>query len=287
MYTFRWLPALSVLLVLMLPACAPVAAPPADATPTTASTLTTRLAPTLTEEPTATDQPTPTEEPASWDLLFISNSTGLGVPDLYAEHIQSDLGVIVSVQNEVNNDLSAQVVLRRLGLENDPLTELIRGAEIIVLHVESRGSISEENPGRWICTSTLTASVEDCSLETFEQYRADLSQVYQAIFDLRGGESTIIRAYDSYNPWYEVYRNNDAFDACRACWQNFNQVIHEVSAEYNVPVAPVYAAFNGEDFTEDPAAKGYIAGDNVHTSGEGREVIAALLRDLGYELTEL
>jgi hypothetical protein len=45
----------------------------------------------------------------------------------------------------------------------------------------------------------------------------------------------------------------------------------------------VYDAFNGIEHHEDPRAKGYIASDGMHTSEEGRQVIADLLRQVGYE----
>jgi lysophospholipase L1-like esterase len=45
----------------------------------------------------------------------------------------------------------------------------------------------------------------------------------------------------------------------------------------------VYDAFNGPNHDQDPRDKGYIGSDGMHTNETGQDIIADLLRELGYE----
>jgi lysophospholipase L1-like esterase len=127
--------------------------------------------------------------------------------------------------------------------------------------------------------------VKDCAPETFDAYRSDLGAVYQEILKLRGEEPVLIRAFDAYNPLYSVYREQGVYDECLACWENYNQAIHQAAMAHGVPLARVFDAFNGLDHDEDARDKGYIREDGEHTTGAGRQIIADLLRELGYEPT--
>jgi hypothetical protein len=58
-----------------------------------------------------------------------------------------------------------------------------------------------------------------------------------------------------------------------------NAIVHQVAAEYDILVAPVYAAFNGPDGDQEP--DGYLQVDG-RTNPTGDAIIADLLRELGY-----
>lgn len=232
-------------------------------------------------------------EPEAWDLVFISDSSGFGVADLYAAHIEEDLGVTVTVHDLAIGALSAHSVLAALRSEgtiyNLSLKELpdliIPEAEVVVFYANplvAGGAL----PGDWDCVGLgPRLYVNDCSPEVFEAYRADLDAIYQEIIDLRAGKPTIIRAFDAYNPLYSVYRERGVYDACTACWANYNDAIHQAAEAHNILLAPVYDTFNGPNHDEDPRDKGYIGPDGEHCTELGQQVIADLLRGLGYEYT--
>jgi len=258
------------------------------ATPTPIPPTPTPVPPTPTLIP-----PTPTtiatEEVTEWGLVFISDSSGWGVAERYAAHIESDLGVTVTLHDLATGSLSARSVLRALRSEGTgynlllrELPNLISEAEVVVFYANPVASISETNPGDWDCVS-LSPYVVDCSPETFDAYRADLDAIYEEIFALRGDSPIIIRAFDAYNPLCSVWHEHGVYDECMRCWENYNETIHQAAAAHNVPVAHVYDAFNGPNHDEDPRDKGYIGSDGMHTSATGRDVIADLLRELGYE----
>jgi hypothetical protein len=223
-------------------------------------------------------------------LVFFSDSSGWGVAKRYAAHIEEDLGVTVKVRDMSGPGLSVGTVLAALrGQESRypasaGVPDLIGEAEVVVVYGNPEQSVSESHPGDWNCVS-LKPYVKDCSPETFDRYRADLEATYEHILTLRGDAPILVRAFDAYNPLYSVYREQGIYDECLRCWENYNEAIHQSAAAHGIPVARVYDAFNGLDHDQDPREKGYIREDGEHTTGAGRDVIAQLLRELGYEPT--
>ncbi len=285
------------LVVLLLAACGgpePTATPipptptPVPPTPTPLPPTPTPVPPTPTPIP-PTPTTAPTEELTEWDLFFISDGSGFGAMELYAEHIERDLGVTVRLHDSALFSLSAGRVLRALRGETEyhavlqKLPTLVREADVavVVLYANPLDSISETHPGDWRCAPP-NYYVRDCSPETFEQYKADLDAIYEEILTLRSDAPTIIRAFDAYNPWYGAYRESGVYDECMRCWENYNEAIHQAAAARNVPIAHVYDAFNGPNHDEDPRDKGYLELE-WRTSEAGQKVIADLLRELGYE----
>ena len=89
-------------------------------------------------------------------------------------------------------------------------------------------------------------------------------------------------------PFYAEWQERGAYDECWSCWEAINEVIHEVATEHNIPVAPVYSTFNGPDHDQDAMDSGYVETEgsdrNAGSVNEaGRDVIADLLQELGYE----
>jgi hypothetical protein len=252
-------------------------------------TLWTGCGSSLRSMPTITPSGTTEENITEWQMVFLSDSSGWGVADRYGAYIEEDLDVTVQVHDLAASSLSAGSVLAALRGEGSPypssvdVAGLVREAEVVVVYGNPLESISEVHRWDWNCVSSTAPYARDCAAETFDAYRADLGAIYQEILKLRGDEPVLIRAFDAYNPLYSVYRDRGVYDACLGCWENYNQAIHQAAMEHSVPIARVFDAFNGPDHDEDPRDKGYIRGDGVHTTAAGRQVIAGLLRELGYD----
>jgi hypothetical protein len=227
---------------------------------------------------------------AEWDLVLISDSSGWGVAEEYAAHIERDNAVSVRIHDFATPNLSAGQILRALRGEASPASALgelrsaIPEAEVVVFLGNPQDSPSSGHPGDWSCVS-YPYDVSDCSLETFDAYRADLEAIYEMIFSLRGDAPIIVRALEWYNPLLAPWIEEGVEDACRDCWANLSATVRAAAGSFNVPVAPVYEAFNGPDFDQDPRARGLIGQDGEHASEAGQQLIADLLRDLGYEPT--
>lgn len=222
-----------------------------------------------------------TTEP--WDLVWFSDSGGFGVAELWAERIEEDLGVEVRVNDRSAGGLAATTVLDSIE-DDSKLRELLAEAEVIVIYGNPRGSGYPDEMET--CVSTSTAPRDPprrYSAEDFDPYRDVLTSIYEIVFDLRGGEPTIVRAIDLYNPVIADWRTAGIEDECTADWEMWARTIREAADEYRVPTASMFDAFNGPGHDEDPREKGFIGPDKEHTSDKGKAAMVEVLHGLGYD----
>lgn len=233
----------------------------------------------------------------TWDLVYISDSSGWGVADQYAARIEEDLGVGVQVHDLWQGVLPAGSILEALRGETRhstwrhgavELRPFIEEAEIIVIYGNPNLSETETHPWDWNCALSLEISPAceestSCGAETFTQYEADLGAIYEEIFSIRNGEPVVLRTADWYLPWgpLQTWRECGNEEVCKECWQNFADSIHRAAEEHDVPVARLLETFSGPDLEEEMARE-YIK-DDVHPSEEGAVAIADVIADLGYE----
>ncbi len=237
----------------------------------------------------ACSQPNPLDELEEWDLVYISDSSGFGVPDKLAANIERDTGKAVVVHNWAQGGLPALRVLEQLHAEPwiRNLSEDVSQAEMIVVIANPRGDPEQGglNRGGGIETcmnASACKKPEICTAEFYEPFVENLKSIYAEIFALREGQATIIRAVDLYNPVISVHRDCATEEVCTQCWETFNAAIHRAAEAYQVPVVSVYDLFNGPNHDEDPRAKGYISSDGEHTNESGQQAIADLLSQAGY-----
>lgn len=245
---------------------------------------------TALPQPTSTIEVAETEASYDWDLVFISNSIGFGVPELYAQNIEQDTGKTVQVHDYAIGSLNAVDVLHDLqhgpdSVDNNLLRSLredVKEAEVIVFFADPEGdpSVTSDFDN---CIYGRATPPENCGPETYGDYSENLKAIYAEIFTLRDGKPTIIRAIDLYNPMISRFRKNNMEAECTHCQEIFNNIIHEAAAAYNIPTVSLYDAFNGPDHDQDPREKGYIGYDGLHTSLEGQQLIADLLSEAGYD----
>ncbi len=232
------------------------------------------------------------EKLQEWDLVYISDSTGWGVAEKYAENIRRDTGKKVQVKDYATGGLPAIKVLEVLSsdpgdMENDDEFKSLRSdiaeAEVIVFFVNPRGDPSKggAHGGMEDCIRAAKPP-DDCTLELYEPYTRNLEAVYALIFALRDGKPTIIRALDLYNPIISIHRERNMEIECTSCQETFNTAIQQAAEAFNIPLISIYDAFNGPDHDEDPREKGFIGPDGIHASEKGKQVIADLLSDAGY-----
>jgi hypothetical protein len=216
-----------------------------------------------------------------WDLVIFGDSSAFGFGVYYAAYIEEDLGVKVTVHERADGDQTAFGLLEKLRYDEE-LRELVSEAEVVTFIGNPRESKSETNPWDYRCTGA-GYYVINCSLVTFEKYMADIEAIIEEILSLLDGSPTIIRAMDCYNPNVRWHKEYGVYEECKECMDNTNIAIHQAAATHNIPVARVYDAFNGPNHDEDPNDKGYLYPDGIHTSEEGKKIIAILFRELGYE----
>jgi hypothetical protein len=224
----------------------------------------------------------------SWDLLWITDTMGINVPHRFAAMIEEDTGKSVTVDIVHDSSLDIDEVLNALTTgESDnfklsQLADLIPDAEIIVFWAFPSEFYEPDNPFDWKCHPHEPFYVDSCSAEDFDSYRESLSQVYQRFFELRAGQSTIVRTIDAASIRVAEWKASGVYEACRECWGYLDDAMRDVAESFNIPQAPLVEAFNGANWEGDPEDKGYIR-LNFEPNEVGAEVIAQLLRELGYE----
>jgi hypothetical protein len=254
--------------------------------------------------PTATPTPVPpTSSPGSssvpsesaqmpqarWQLVVIGDSSLWGLGEAFASRIESDVGVQVVLGDFALPSPSARTVLKAILAEEPPTTHLakeladaLRQAEVVVMFVNPLGSIDPQKP---LNLASCFASREpaSCSPETFEQYSANLKAIWAKILELRGGQPTILRATDVYNPFVSPWKEAGVFEDCTKCWENMSHAARLAAEAYNIPFLSRYDAFNGTGHSEDPREKGYIRSDGEHPTELASQFTADLLFQMGYD----
>ncbi len=223
----------------------------------------------------------------TWDVVVIGDSSLWGVGDAIAAHIEDDLGISVNVHDFVISNLTAKQALEAVSTSKPDTPnarmqgwpEIIADAEFIILHPSPAESISAQNPGDWSCMYP-PYYVENCALETFEQYQADLRAIIREIITLRQDKPTIIR-FGSYwgrpGNWLET----DGDAVCMECLETDAKAVEAVAGEFGFPFATALDVLNGQNHDQEPDALGFIGEDGVHTSQSGAQEIADQIWDLG------
>jgi hypothetical protein len=186
-----------------------------------------------------------------WDYVALGDSrtAWTSYPDDYAAHIETDLGVKVTVHNEAIGGLWTSDQLWYFH-NDDSWREKISEAEVV------------------------TRAVVD--------FEKSLDEIIAEIYSLRGRQKTIIRLIENYHYNVNLHKKHGNFAGRKMCVNTYNDRLHKVAVKYDIPVVPLYLAFNGPNGDESPGEKGYFK-DSSHTNDTGDAIIADLLRELGYE----
>jgi lysophospholipase L1-like esterase len=206
-----------------------------------------------------------------WDYVALGDSrtAWTSYADLYAAYLEADLSVKVTVHNKAFGGQWVSILLYYIQ-NNDSYREKISEAEVIT--ILTMGSHLYSN---------LASSVP-CDNSSVEDFEKNLDDVIAEIYSLRGGRKTVIRLVEQYHFLVNFHKKYGGFEDTKMCVNAYNDRLHKVASKYNIPVVPLYLAFNGPNGDESPYEKGYLY-DGVHPNETGDVIIADLLRELGYE----
>ena len=221
-----------------------------------------------------------TSEP--WDMVWITDSMGAGVADAWAAQIEESEGVEVRVHDYAIGGLPL-VQARAMLMEQAALREDVAEAEMVVVYGSAEDA-SPEDTGT--CHTPSPAPHDPPNIYTsadFAPYSDVLRDIYDIVFELRAGEPTVIRAFDSFNGMIADWREAGIEAECKATWDSESEALREAADDYGVAMASFYDEFNGPDHDEDPREKGYIRSDGLHASRDGIAVQAEVLHALGYD----
>jgi lysophospholipase L1-like esterase len=223
------------------------------------------------------------EEGAEWDYVV------LGAPDclvsrrecsveLYAEYIERDLGVEVTLHGEPTDNLSSGELLDALRNDQE-LRDAISEAEVITLWLGPEDTSRPLNLVEFgLCGGEDNA---DCCREMVASFKANLDAIIAEILSLRSTTDTIIRIADLPNPFVAKWKEQGIFEDVRGpCHDDLTEYIAQAASEHDIPVAHYHLALNGPNGDEDYTDK--YTSDGIHFNAAGLAVLADLYRELGY-----
>jgi hypothetical protein len=207
-------------------------------------------------------------------LVVLGDFQNFGFGETYAKYLEADLGVKVELHDLTMGGYTPANLLNdlrngagsRFGIQS-----AVKEADVVVFSVAPIGYIEEQANGQL-----------DCSDMALAGYKAALDSSYAEILALRKGQPTLIRTKDYFCNFYSDWKKTGKYEDHKRCWERWSSTIHEAAAQHKVPVAEVFAAFNGPRHEQDPKDKG-LQDDNGLPNEAGNKLIADQFRVLGYD----
>jgi hypothetical protein len=223
------------------------------------------------------ETPLPDVAGETWDYVILGSSIGTWWAENYGALIEADLGVKIVYHSYYVGGQPVGKLLQSV-ISNERLREDIRTAEVITI-----GSGFAD----MYFDAILLYNDGIYNRQEMEQKVKAFRETYDSMLDevltLASPSDTIISTMDFYYPYVGKDQEKGRYNQNKRYWQKFNKSIVQAARKRGIPVADVFAAYNGLDGNDDPVDKGYIAGDRLHPSEEGMKVIAEEFRKLGYE----
>lgn len=212
--------------------------------------------------------------------------SGEGVIDVYAEMLADDFGVPVERRSHTVGGQEAAFFLYNLR-NNDLLREDLADADAITLIVpNNEWTVPIQTATGYEGTDPANCGGSDsqqCLRDMISQHEDYVDAIFEELTAIADPSEVLIRVHDVYLFPTDAY-TEDTKELILPYWEDGQAYVDKVAGRYGIPVAHVFDEFMGPDGVDDPEAKGWIAGDHVHTNQAGAQRTAELIHDLGYEL---
>lgn len=205
----------------------------------------------------------------------------------YAERLEEDFGVEVEFRDRTVGEDSSAAMVERLR-ESTYLRRDLAEADVVILDIpfdawaRSLQTVSGAPGG--VPSGCGGDDGEECLREVLALYEENTETIFRELTAIADPSETLIRATD----YILVHMKDlgDALDVVAPYWVEGQKHVEEVAAEYGIQVANVMERFCGRDCLEDPVDAGLIVSDQEHPTREGAELMAEMMIDLGYELSD-
>lgn len=212
-----------------------------------------------------------------WNYVALGDSFTWGFVDLYAAHIESDLGARVRLHNFSAGGQRSDEFLNTLRGDKK-LRGLLRNAAVITFMIPmahfKEPSMAYVNGGDLKDQEGMRAA--------FDLYQHDAGGIFSELLSLRNPSEAILRVMDCYLPpfLFGEWKKAGVFEQLKVWWDAFNGNVAQLAREFHIPLARVREAFNGADGDANPLE--LIGEDGWHTNERGAALIAQIHRELGY-----
>jgi len=197
----------------------------------------------------------------------------------YEENIEDDNGIKVDLKNRSRVGATTETI--KVSIQHDPRTrEALAAADYITIN--GGGNDLREAREKFLQGQCGGSNNQQCLREATDRLKQNWSEIIQGVTALKKGSNVKIRGLDIYYPYVDEDRASGNFAIFHPYIQEVNGHIAAALAANSIPLAPVYAAFNGASGDIDPAGRGLISFDGFHPNTAGHRVIAGLLRAIGY-----
>jgi acyl-CoA thioesterase-1 len=239
---------------------------------------------------TAAGRPAP-----AWALVAVGDSLAqprpqqcagcVGYPALYGRAVHEATGMRVTVINRATPSIDSAQLLAQVRGDSSLRAELAR-ADIITVTIGHNDTpwVSDNDP----CDGSRSRDHANwgkytpaCVATTARRLRGNLGQVLGELAKLRAGKPTAIRVTNFYNDNMKDPLADPGGDAAsKYVVDTYSAAICQVAQANHAACADIYHAFNGAHGTQFDGP--YVAGDHVHPSAAGQQLIAHVLQSLGY-----
>ena len=222
----------------------------------------------------------------TWDLVVLSDSSGWGLADAWAELIRRDEGVDVRVHDFAVGLQSGSLLLEHLRTEGDPQREAVRDAEVISVWGGPSGLVWKSDINDCFVYPDGTRPPTRTSRRDMEPFAQMWREILSEITYLRNGRPTALRTRDLYVPVISNYVRAGTAQACLAGFATQSAIIRDATRQAGGTFVAVNRAFNGADGMRDPRKRGLLE-DMEHLSDKGVALMATVHHAAGYrELTQ-
>lgn len=225
------------------------------------------------------------EPGASWLYVALGDSlpAGYGVGrsyvDYYAEYIEADLGMEVTVHNWAEGGETTGGLLRKIS-QNQGLREDIRTAQVITIWIGGNDIFFDH------CIRDDAADME-CLRAAVTRLEQNIDAILAQILSLTSTSRTLILIADISIPNYvfDDWQTRGLFDELKGpAFEDWSNYIVQAATNQNISVVDSYRALNGPNGDQELSEE-YLQADGIHPSEIGHRFIADLHRQVGYEFT--
>jgi hypothetical protein len=211
------------------------------------------------------------------DYIVLGDSFTRSFPNIYAAHIEADLGVNVKLHDRSVGGQRSDELLKALR-EDDVLRNTLRCAEVITFMVPM-AHFKEPSIAYIACGDVEN---QDGMSEACALYQQDAEGIFNELLSLRKPSEAILCVMDCYLPpfLFDEWKRHGMYQELKSWWEKFNDHVVRLASEREIPVARVRLAFNGPSGDVSPVE--YIGEDGWHVNERGAALIAKLHCDLGY-----
>jgi hypothetical protein len=230
--------------------------------------------PTTTVTPVADDR-------GPWELVlgdsyFTIDASGDTVGTRWAELVQDDLDIEVTVDHRMVGSERAAALLERLQ-QDDDLRARIGDADAVFFDIP----LGEVGHACGVAATRGPDELATCVASQLEVHEELTAAIMDEIVALRSPDEAIVRTGDTWQYDRSLLVEEGVAATVTEDWQELNRHVIDAATERGIPVVRAYETLSPAG-GPDPVEAGYVASNGLHLTEEGAQRLAELFLETGY-----